>query len=322
MPTPASRDRVDAVRRFNRFYTRQIGVLNESFLDSPLSLTQGRVLYEIAHRDRPTATEVGEALGLDAGYLSRILRDFQRRRIVTTARAAGDGRRRLLGLTPSGRRMIATLDARARRQVAALLDPRSEADRDRLLGAMDTIRAVLAPSPGSARVDGAAAPRDTPAFTLRPHRPGDMGWIVHRQGLLYVQEYGWDERFEALCARIAADFIDHFDSERERCWIAERHGALVGSVFLVRQTKATAKLRLLYVEPEARGLGIGKRLVDECVAFARAAGYRRITLWTNSILDAARHLYERAGFVRVGSERQHRFGHDLVFETWTLNLRP
>jgi DNA-binding MarR family transcriptional regulator/GNAT superfamily N-acetyltransferase len=310
MSAPASRARVDAVRRFNRFYTQQIGVLNEGLLDSPLSLAQGRVLYEIAHRDHPTATEIGEALGLDAGYLSRILRDFDRRELVTTARAAGDARRRLLGLTAAGRRMVATLDTRARKQIASFLEPRSTADQARLLGAMETIQGLLRPASA------------TDNWTLRPHRPGDMGWIVHRHGALYAEEYGWDARFEALVARITADFIDRFDPECERCWIAERRGAIVGSVFVVRHTKTTAKLRLLYVEPDARGLGIGKRLVDECVAFARTAGYRRMTLWTNSILDAARHLYERAGFVCVGRERQHRFGHDLEFQTWTLDLRP
>jgi DNA-binding MarR family transcriptional regulator/GNAT superfamily N-acetyltransferase len=337
MPAPAGRDRVDAVRRFNRFYTQHIGVLNEGLLDSPLSLAQGRVLYEIAHRDRPAASEIGDALGLDPGYLSRILRDFDRRGLVTTARADGDRRRRLLALTAAGRRMIATLDARARKQVASFLDPRSSADQARLLGAMETIHGLLAPAgstgnPGAeapgprARRDSrgteSPAPRRQEAWTLRPHRPGDMGWIVHRQGVLYTQEYGWDEHFEAMVARITADFIDRFDPARERCWIAERHGVIVGSVFVVRHTKTTAKLRLLYVEPDARGLGIGKRLVDECVNFAREAGYRRMTLWTNSILDAARHLYERAGFERVGRERLHRFGRDLEFETWALDLRP
>jgi DNA-binding MarR family transcriptional regulator/GNAT superfamily N-acetyltransferase len=317
MPATARADRVDAVRRFNRFYTQHIGVLNEGLLDSPLSLAQGRVLYELAHREQPTASEIGEALGLDAGYLSRILRDFHRRGLVTPARASEDGRRRLLALTAAGRRMVATLDARARRQIAALLGPQSSADQARLLDAMETIRGLLAPEAS----EGNPGDPGREEWSLRSHRPGDMGWIVHRQGALYAQEYGWDARFEALVARITADFIDRFDPERERCWIAERHGVIVGSVFVVRHTKTTAKLRLLYVEPDARGLGIGTRLVDECVTFARAAGYRRMTLWTNSILDAARHLYESAGFERVGRERLHRFGHDLVFETWTLDLR-
>jgi DNA-binding MarR family transcriptional regulator/GNAT superfamily N-acetyltransferase len=315
--------RVDEVRRFNRFYTQQIGVLHEGLLDSPLSLTQGRVLYEIGHRDQPTATAVGDALGLDAGYLSRILREFQRRRLVSTVRARGDARRRLLSLTAAGRRMVRTLDTRARREVAALIAPRSTADQARLLEAMTTIRELLAPA--GAEPDAAAARARRPEsaaepYTLRPHRPGDMGWIVHRHGVLYAQEYGWDERFEAFVATITAHFVDHFDAARERCWIAERDGAMVGSVFVVRHTQTVAKLRLLYVEPDARGLGIGRRLVDECIDFARAAGYRRLTLWTNSILDAARHIYQRAGFRCVGRERQHRFGRDLEFETWTLAL--
>jgi DNA-binding MarR family transcriptional regulator/GNAT superfamily N-acetyltransferase len=311
---------VDDVRRFNRFYTQHIGVLNEGFLDSPLSLTQGRVLYEIAHRDRPTATEVGEALGLDAGYLSRILREFQRRGLVSTARARADGRQRLLTLTAAGRRMVATLDTRARRQIASLIGPRSAADQRRLVESMHTIRRLLAP-PATAATPTEIASATAPGYTLRQHRPGDMGWVVHRHGVLYADEYGWDERFEGVVAGIVAHFIERYDPTGERCWIAERDGAIVGSVFVVRHTKTIAKLRLLYVEPSARGLGIGRRLVDECLAFARAAGYRKITLWTNSILDAARHIYERAGFTQSGRERQHRFGRDHEFQTWTLDLR-
>jgi DNA-binding MarR family transcriptional regulator/GNAT superfamily N-acetyltransferase len=311
---------VDDVRRFNRFYTQHIGVLNEGFLDSPLSLTQGRVLYEIAHRDRPTATEIREALGLDAGYLSRILREFHRRGLVSTARARADGRQRLLTLTAAGRRMVATLDTRARRQIASLIGPRSAADQLHLVESMDTIRRVLAP-PATAATRTETASATTPGYTLRQHRPGDMGWVVHRHGVLYADEYGWDERFEGVVAGIVARFIERYDPTGERCWIAERDGAIVGSVFLVRHTKTIAKLRLLYVEPSARGLGIGRRLVDECIAFARATGYRTITLWTNSILDAARHIYERAGFTRRSRERQHRFGRDHEFQTWTLDLR-
>jgi DNA-binding MarR family transcriptional regulator/GNAT superfamily N-acetyltransferase len=313
--------RVDEVRRFNRFYTQHIGVLQARFLDSPLSLTQGRVLYEIAHRDRPTATEVGDVLGLDAGYLSRILREFQRRGFVTTERARRDGRQRLLHLSATGRRMVATLDTRARRQIATLIGPRSAADQATLIESMDTIRRLLSP-PSDATPAASAATPAVAGYTLRTHRVGDMGWIVHRHGALYAQEYGWDERFEGFVAGIVAHFIEHFDPVGERCWIAERDGAIVGSVFVVRHTKTVAKLRLLYVEPSARGLGIGRRLVDECISFARAAGYRTLMLWTNSILDAARHIYEGSGFTRVGRERQHRFGHDNVFETWKLELRP
>jgi DNA-binding MarR family transcriptional regulator/GNAT superfamily N-acetyltransferase len=305
--------RVEDVRRFNRFYTRQIGVLNEGMLRTPFSLSEARVLYEIAHQDRPTATDICLALGIDAGYLSRMLREFKRRGLVSTRRAQNDGRQRLLTLTPQGRRTVATLDTRSRREVAALLGHQSPVGQRRLLDAMQTIRSLLG--------DPAQASQEPePPYTLRTHRPGDMGWVVHRHGAVYAAEYGWDERFEAFVASIVARFIERFDATCERCWIAERHGEIVGSVFLVRHTKTVAKLRLLLVEPSARGLGLGTRLVDECIRFAREVGYRRMTLWTNSILDAARHVYEKAGFRRVGRESQHRFGHDLVFETWELTL--
>jgi len=302
--------RVEAVRSFNRFYTRHVGALARGYLDSPFSLTEARVLYELAHREQPTASEIARELGLDAGYLSRILRDFKRRGLIDRKRSPGDGRRSLLSLTPKGRSAFAPLDARAREQVGAILNTLSETDQTRLVEAMRTVAALLGGAP--------AEPR-TP-YILRPHGPGDMGWVVHRHGVLYAQEYGWDERFEALVAEIVAKFIQNFDPKRERCWIAERNGEVVGSVFLVRHSDTVGQLRLLLVEPRARGLGIGSRLVSECVRFAGQVGYRKIVLWTNSVLHAARHIYEKAGFRLVHQEPHHSFGHDLVGETWELAL--
>ncbi len=300
--------RVAAVRRFNRFYTQKIGVLNEGLLRSPFSLAEARVLYELAHRERPTAAELCRDLGLDAGYLSRILRGFARRGLIGRVRAAADGRQRLLSLTAKGRAAFAPLDKRSRREIGALLDGLTDDAQARLVGAMRTVEDML----------GGRA--DTVPYRLRPHRPGDMGWVVHRHGALYAQDYGWDERFEALVAEIVAKFIKNFDATRERCWIAERDGEIVGSVFLVKRSRTVAKLRLLLVEPSARGLGLGGQLVEECLRFARQAGYRKVTLWTNDILHAARHIYERAGFRKVASETHHSFGHDLVGETWELEL--
>jgi DNA-binding MarR family transcriptional regulator/N-acetylglutamate synthase-like GNAT family acetyltransferase len=301
--------RVDAIRRFNRFYTRKIGLLQEDFLGSEFSLTQCRVLYEIAHRRNPTATAVGAELGLDAGYVSRVLRGFKKAGLVRAQPSATDGRETLLSLTSRGRKAIATLDRRSNEDVTARLRDVSEPDQHRLLQAMHQIESVLAP----------ATPEKEP-YILRSHQPGDMGWVVSRQGLLYAQEYGWDDHYEALAAKIAAHFIEKFDGRRERCWIAERQGEPVGAVCLVRQSKTVAKLRLLHVEASARGLGIGKRLVEECVRFARRVGYKKITLWTQSILQAARHIYKQTGFRCVGKKRHHSFGHDLVGETWELKL--
>src|SRR5580692_3652091 len=304
-----AKGRVEAIRRFNRFYTRKIGVLQEGFLGSAFSLTQGRVLYELAHREKPTATALGTELGLDAGYLSRILRGFKKDGLIRAERSDSDGREALLSLTPRGRRAIATLDQRSNEDVTARLQGVSEADQQRLVTAMDSIESVLAPRAA-----------ESEPYILRPHQPGDVGWVVSRQGLLYAQEYGWDEQYEALAAKIAAHFIEKFDGRRERCWIAERKGETVGAVFLVKQSKTVAKLRLLHVEASARGLGIGKRLVEECVRFARRVGYERITLWTQSILLAARRIYKQAGFRCVGKKRHHSFGQDLVAETWELKL--
>jgi DNA-binding MarR family transcriptional regulator/GNAT superfamily N-acetyltransferase len=301
--------RVDAVRRFNRFYTRQIGVLSRGYLDSPFSLTQVRVLYELAHRQQTTATELAADLGLDEGYLSRVLRAFHARGLIARKTAERDGRWSVLWLTAQGRRVIGPLETRARRQIAAILKPLGADEQTRLVSAMDAIEGLLG------RRDAPPAP-----YVLRAHRPGDMGWVVHRHGALYAQEYGWNEEFEALVAGIVAKFIEHLDPKRERCWIAEQDGRFLGCVFLVKTSKTLAKLRLLLVEPEARGLGLGTRLVDECIRFARQTGYRKMTLWTNSVLHAARRIYERTGFTMVHRESHHSFGHDLTSETWERAL--
>lgn len=302
--------RVAAVRGFNRFYTRRIGVLGDRLLESPYSLSEMRVLYELAHRDQPTAAELGRDLGLDAGYLSRMLRRFEARKLIARARAAHDGRQAMLRLTPRGRAAFTPLDARARDEIAALLGRLPDTAQREVVAAMGTIERHIAGTPGAA-----------PALVLRAHQPGDMGWVVHRHGAIYAKEWGYNHEFEALVARIVADFLEQFDEQRERCWIAERDGEIVGSVFLVKKSKAVAKLRLLLVEPSARGLGLGRRLVDECIRFARQAGYRKITLWTQSELEAARGVYQKAGFVCVEQHAHHSFGKDLVAETWDLDLR-
>jgi DNA-binding MarR family transcriptional regulator/N-acetylglutamate synthase-like GNAT family acetyltransferase len=303
---------VAAVRHFNRFYTRQIGVLQEGLLQSPFSLTELRVLYELAHRQEPTASEIRTHLQLDRGYLSRMLRRLEAHGLVEKSASKADGREHLLRLTRRGATEFAKLDGRSSDEVAVLLRKLSGGEQQKLVAAMQTIEQVLStrPEPTTAR----------PGYLLRSHRPGDIGWVVHRHGVLYAEEYGWDEQFEALVAEIAAHFIQHLDPKHERCWIAEKGGEIVGSVFLVKKSKTVAKLRLLLVEPRARGLGIGKRLVDECVLFARQAGYKKITLWTQSILHAARHIYKAAGFQLVGKQKNHSFGRDLVAETWELQL--
>jgi DNA-binding MarR family transcriptional regulator/ribosomal protein S18 acetylase RimI-like enzyme len=304
----ASSAPVEAVRRFHRFYTREIGVLHEHLLKSPLSLTEVRVLYELAHRDAITARELCDGLGLDAGYVSRMLRGFERRRWLTTSESPTDRRRRHLSLTAAGRRAFAPLDRRASAEVESMLAKLSSGKCQTVLGAMRQIQDILGEAPAEA----------TPHI-LRSHR--DIGWVVQRHGAVYAQEFGYDERFEALVARVVADFVQHFDPARERCWIAERGGENVGSIFLVKQSKRIAKLRLLLVEPGARGLGLGQRLVTECIAFARAAGYRRIVLWTQSELAAARRLYEAAGFTLESSTPHRSWGRDdLVGETWRLTL--
>jgi DNA-binding MarR family transcriptional regulator/N-acetylglutamate synthase-like GNAT family acetyltransferase len=302
---------VAAVRRFSRFYTRRIGLLHEGLLGGKLSLPEARLVYELAQREGPViAKELGAELGLDSGYLSRLLRGLEERGLIAKRPSEADGRQVLLSLTGSGRRVFGTLDARSRAEIGALLEPLSAADRRALAEALGTAERLLG---------GEAAAPAVP-YILRPPRPGDYGWVVSRHGALYAQEYRWDETFEALVAEIIAGFVQRFDPKRERCWIAEREGAVVGSVFLVRESDEVAKLRLLYVEPEARGLGIGRRLVEECVRAARQLGYARLTLWTNDVLAAARRIYAAAGFELVATEPHHSFGHQLVGENWELRL--
>ena len=309
MPDSRPDPEVGALREFNRFYTRKIHVLDGA-ASSPFSLAEARILYELAHRERPTATDIRKELGLDAGYTSRILREFERRRLLTRARSKTDEREKFLSLTAKGRRAFAPLDQRSNRDVAALLEGLSTEARKQLVGSTQAIRRLLGDR---------AAPRVP--YSLREHQPGDLGWIVSRQAILYAEEYGWDGTYEALAAEIVAQFIKNYDPKRERCWIAEKEGVCVGGVFLAKASDEVAKLRLLHVEADARGLGIGKRLVEECVRFSRQAGYRKLTLWTQSILLAARHLYKQAGFRVVKEEKHHSFGKDLVAETWDLDLR-
>lgn len=302
--------RAAAVREFNRFYTRRIGALGDAHLGSAFSLTETRVLYELAHRHRPTATEIGQALALDPGQLSRILRAFKKRGLVA-AQPGVDRRHVLLSLTAAGRNAFAPLDKQAHETIVAMLEPLAAAHQEQLTAAMGAIRATLDDSAGAER---------PPLFSLRQHRPGDIGWIVHRHGVLYSREYGYDERFEALVAKVVAGFVENWDPKRERCWIAERDGEIVGSIFVVAKSKTIAQLRLLLVEPSARGLGLGRRLVDEVIDFSRRAGYKRVQLWTQSELKSARKIYKAAGFRIVGTEGHESFGKKLDAEVWELML--
>lgn len=304
--------RIAAVRQFNRFYTKQIGTLEEGLLNTSFSLTEARILYEIASREDATATEIASDLCLDMGYLSRILRDFARSGIIHRRPSPSDRRQSLLSLTPKGRGHFRKLNNRSDKQVNELLSPLSPKAQQQLIAAMASIQSLLEPSAAS----------NTP-YLLRTHRPGDIGWIIERHGALYAQEYGWDATFEALVARIAADFIDHYSPADEACWIADRNGERLGSVMLVRERDAkipTARLRLLIVEPSARGLGLGRALVQQCHNFARAAGYKRIVLWTNSVLDAARRIYESEGYKLVREKPHTSFGNRLISQDWQLDL--
>jgi DNA-binding MarR family transcriptional regulator/GNAT superfamily N-acetyltransferase len=302
-------DQIAAVRAFNRFYTRKLGVLDQQLLKSAFSLSEARVLYELAHRQDPTAKEIGIELGLDPGYLSRIVQNFDENGLITRKALPADRRQYRLGLTAKGRQAFAKLDRSSHDEVAGLLARLSPGDGRRLVQAMATIERLL----------GASGDASAPAI-LRGHGPGDMGWVVQSHGALYASEYGFDSGFEALVAEIAAKFLHTFDASRERCWIAELDGVPVGSVFLVRHSVEIAKLRLLLVDPAGRGHGLGKRLVTECIEFARACGYRKITLWTQSILVAARKIYQEAGFVHAAREPHRSFGQSLIGETWELEL--
>ena len=305
---PVSARQIGLVRAFNRDYTRRIGVLRDGLLGSSYSLTEVRVMYELAHRRGVGAAQLAADLDLDRGYLSRLLKRFERSGLLRREASIRDGRRAHLGLTAAGRKAFAPLERRSQQQVHRML---SGLDRQRLhavLDAMQTIQVNLAGPPPISRI------------RFRAHRPGDMGWVVARHGELYAAEFGWTEAFEALVAQIAAEFVQKFDVARERCWIAERGGRRLGCIFLVAAGRRTAKLRLLLVEPEARGAGLGAELAARCVRFARAAGYRRIVLWTQQSLSAARRLYIQAGFVKTAEQPHHSFGYDLVGETWELLL--
>ncbi|MDO8398180.1 MAG: helix-turn-helix domain-containing GNAT family N-acetyltransferase [Bradyrhizobium sp.] len=308
-PTDFDDDHVSAVRAFNRFYTRKLGVLDQQLLKSPFSLSEARVLYELAHREDAAAKEIGIELGLDPGYLSRIVQKFDEDGLITRKPLASDRRQYRLGLTAKGRQAFAKLERSSHDEVAAMLAALPGGDSARLVGAMTTIERLL----GESRVP------PQPAI-LRNPRPGDMGWVVQSHGSLYAREYGFDSSFEGLVAEIAGKFLTSFDASRERCWIADIDGVQVGSVFLVRQSDDIAKLRLLLVDPAGRGQGLGQRLVGECIAFAQACGYRKITLWTQSILVAARKIYQDQGFVLVATEPHRSFGQSLIGETWEREL--
>lgn len=307
--TGASReDAVAVLRSFNRFYTNVIGVLHEGLLDTPYSLTEARVIFELAQREVTEVVDLRRTLNIDPGYVSRILARFETDGLIARERSARDGRRQIIRLTDRGKECFALLDGLSAEENRKLLARMGAEDQRRLLGAMATIRQILddAPRPNS--------------FVLRAPQPGDYGWIVHRHGVLYAEEYGWDETFEALVARIVADYVQNRDPRRENVWIAEVDGEPVGCVFCVKRDEKTAQLRLLLVDPAARGMGVGTRLVEECLRFARRAGYDGIMLWTNDILEDARRIYERAGFQLVEAEDHHSFGHDLVGQNWWRRL--
>ena len=308
-PHHSDNDQISAVRAFNRFYTRKLGVLDQQLLKSPFSLSEARVLYELAHREDAAAKEIGIELGLDPGYLSRIVQKFDEDGLITRKPLPSDRRQYRLGLTARGRQAFAKLDRSSHDDVAAMLAALPGSDRGRLVGAMAAIERLLG--------ENSVPP---PPAILRDPRPGDMGWVVQSHGALYAREYGFDSSFEGLVAEIAGKFLTSFDASRERCWIAELDGVQVGSVFLVRQSDDVAKLRLLLVDPAGRGQRLGQRLVGECIAFAQACGYRRITLWTQSILLAARKIYQDQGFVLVATEPHRSFGQSLIGETWEREL--
>jgi DNA-binding MarR family transcriptional regulator/GNAT superfamily N-acetyltransferase len=308
---PSLHSKVAAFRRFNRVYTRFIGVLDEELLNSGYSLAEARVLYELATRQIPTAKEIAVGLGMDPAYLSRILARFERSSMLKRTTSKKDARSAYLALTQKGKSRFERLNGLSEEQARGILRALPPTGQTNLIGYMSDLERLLAPST-----------QEEARYVLRPHRPGDMGWVVHREGALYAQEYGFDETFEALVARIVADFLTEFDPKRERCWIAEVNGQNVGHIFLVKHPNepSTAKLRLLLVEPSARGLRLGSALVEECVNFARAVGYKKITLWTHSILVAAHRIYQKAGFRLVEEQANCKFGKDLVSQTWELDL--
>lgn len=309
-PAPSATAHIQAVRGFNRFYTQRIGVL-DPYLGSELSLTEVRVLYELAHRDQPTASELGRDLALDAGYLSRILRRFESKGWLARVPSIADARQSLLALTEAGHKMFAPLQQQSSDEAAALLATLGAGEQQKLVNAMGTVQRLLAPS---------TEPAPTRTIVLRAPQPGDMGWVVQQHGEIYAREYGWNSEFEALVADIVGKYLKNFQPDTEKCWMAELDGERVGAVFVVRKSASVAQLRMLILTPEARGLGLGGRLADECIAFARSKGYKKMQLWTNSCLDAARAIYAKRGFRLIKSEPYHGFGHDLIGETWELRL--
>jgi len=306
---PVSENDIEQVRRFNRFYTKQIGLLREGLLKTPFSLTQARVLYELGRRPGTCSSLLVAELGLDPGYLSRLLKSFDRQRLIKRPPSRQDRRVSDVSLTPGGRAEFERLNARSRAETNQMLAAMTRPRQQRLVDCMTTIRQLLG-SPDELRK----------AIVIRTHKPGDIGWVIARHGELYAREYQWNSTFEGLVAEIAGRFLTHFDQQRERCWIAESNGERLGSIFLVKKSKTIAKLRLLLVEPSARGTGIGTRLVEECIAFARQSGYRKLTLWTNDILHGARRIYQRTGFRLVREQKHRSFGHDLVGQVWELQL--
>jgi DNA-binding MarR family transcriptional regulator/GNAT superfamily N-acetyltransferase len=309
MASPILPEQIGAVRRFNRFFTRQIGVLQEGLLPSPYSLTEARIIFELANRSSLTASDLGNELGLDAGYLSRILNKLEQQKLIEKNRSDDDGRQRLISLTAEGQKVFSLLDNRSNDEVSEMLSGFKESDRVRLIEAMHAIEGIF--DRGS---------KNTEPFYIRQHEPGDMGWVIRQHGSLYHQEYGWDGSFEGFVAQICADFINRYDPQKERCWIAEMDGEPVGSVFCIKASEDVAKLRMLLVTPKARRLGLGNHLVKECIRFARSSGYKKLILWTNDILVEARKIYEKNGFALVEEERHHSYGQDLVGQNWELLL--
>jgi DNA-binding MarR family transcriptional regulator/GNAT superfamily N-acetyltransferase len=308
-PSPLN-ERIAAFRGFNRFYTQKIGVLENGYLQSPFSLAEARVLYELAHRAETTASELSASLDLDMGYLSRMLNKLQAEELIKRAPAKQDGRQRLIQVTGKGKKAVQALDSRSHDQIGALLAALTAPQQANVLQAMSQIQSTLGDS---------STPNEP--YVIRTHRAGDLSWIAYRHAVLYSQEYGWNQRFEALVLEITANFLKNYDPETERCWLAERSGEILGCVLVVKQSKRVAKLRLLLVEPSARGLGIGKRLVEACIHFAREKGYEKMLLWTHSNLTAARGIYQKAGFRLVGTDRHEDFGPPVTAETWELELR-
>jgi DNA-binding MarR family transcriptional regulator/GNAT superfamily N-acetyltransferase len=304
----ADRERVEAVRAFNRFWTNRIGALNSGLLGTPYSLTEARIIFELAHGGSMDLAHVRKKLEIDAGYLSRLMTRLKERGLVEAKPSMSDGRRQVVRLTQRGRAAFEDLDARSIRQVERMLSDFTEEDQRRFISALATIRGLFDPAPG------------TSPYVIRPLRPGDLGWVVHRHGVIYAQEHGWDESFEALIARVVAEYVESRDEGRDNAWIAEVEGYPAGCVFCVKKNEKVAKLRLLLVEPRARGMGIGSRLVEECIRFAKRAGYEQVTLWTNDVLTSARRIYEAAAFRLVDERPHHSFGHDLVGQDWLLDL--